>query len=290
MLQDWADVTSNCHLPCISGQDTDCPDEMICFAFTSCRPAPKPTPPPTPDPTQSPLPYPTKSPIEAQPTPSPSIEPSEWQTTASPVATTASPVATTEKLALSPTPLPTDAPINQPTGYPTELFGSVILTNSPTLRPTLDYFIEELDKTEIPESSSPTVRPTLDSTKDSTGTTPPAPSPGASLLAPAPELIANVGSILAAKVVKSGITNEVLLSLDSQTGVESPTQLYQYDGFLSAIGVYTKGHMGSSFFYLGNNSSIVAYGLVNAAIETVKFDACDEISWEKDVFGHYPIR
>ena len=83
------------------------------------------------------------------------------------------------------------------------------------------------------------------------------------------------------------------------SGIESPTQLYQYEGFLGGLGVYTKGHMGQSYFYLGPPDDLSAatnYGLVNvalflsqAAIETVMHDVCDEISWEKDVFGMYPL-
>jgi len=63
--------------------------------------------------------------------------------------------------------------------------------------------------------------------------------------------------------------------------------------------------MGSTYFYLGqedqqqqssNGKNGVTYGLANvalflaqAAVETVQFDICDEVSWEKDVFGKYAI-
>jgi len=94
------------------------------------------------------------------------------------------------------------------------------------------------------------------------------------------------------------MTRRVLLSRDIVSGDESPTELYQYDGFIGAIGVYSKGDMGSKHFYLGAGDLNVAinYGLVNialflsqATIQSVANDVCDEISWEKDVFGRYPI-
>jgi len=66
--------------------------------------------------------------------------------------------------------------------------------------------------------------------------------------------------------------------------------------------------MGSTYFYLGGedstrkqqqqqpNNNGVTYGLANvalfltqAAVETVQFDICDDVSWEKDVFGKYAI-
>lgn len=96
-----------------------------------------------------------------------------------------------------------------------------------------------------------------------------------------------------------GITNDVLLSVDVANKEEPhPTRLYQYGGFLNALGVLSKGNMGSTYFYLGDDNVVggTNYGLVNvalflaqAAVETVQFDICDEISWEKDVFGKYAI-
>lgn len=55
--------------------------------------------------------------------------------------------------------------------------------------------------------------------------------------------------------------------------------------------------MGSNHFYLGDDAvGGENFGLVNialflahASVESVKFDVCDEISWEKDVFGMYPL-
>ena len=152
-------------------------------------------------------------------------------------------------------------------------------TDHPTLRPTLIEIIEETTSPTPP----PFARP------DGIDKTPnvPAPSPG---------LVAKIGSILNAS--KRGMTNEVLLYTEPQSGLEFPTKMYQYDGFLNALSIYSKSLMGSSYFYFGDHDSIssINYGLVNvalflanAAVETVRFDICDDISWEKDVFGYYPI-
>jgi len=117
--------------------------------------------------------------------------------------------------------------------------------------------------------------------------------------APPASLIARIGSILVS--AKADINEKVLLSKDSSTGKEIPTQRYLFGGFINALGVVSKGHLGSSYFYLGQSDDPSAapnvnYGLVNvallisqAAVESVKFDVCDEVSWEKDIFGRYPL-
>jgi len=117
--------------------------------------------------------------------------------------------------------------------------------------------------------------------------------------APPPSLIAKVGGILIS--TKADINQKVLLSQDSVTGKKVPSQRYQFDGFINALGVISKGHLGSTYFYLGQSidpaaSSSVNYGLVNVALllsqavlESVKYDVCDEVSWERDVFGRYPL-
>ena len=109
--------------------------------------------------------------------------------------------------------------------------------------------------------------------------------------------MARIGSILAA--AESGMSNDVLLSIDASTMEASrPTTLYQYGGFVNALGVLSKGDMGSTYFYLGPDDDRRGpnYGLANvavflaqAAVETIQFDICDEISWEKNVFGKYAI-
>jgi len=134
--------------------------------------------------------------------------------------------------------------------------------------------------------------------------------------APSHELMAQIGSILtsvAYDMTNDILLSKVLLSIDSTNIVEAstrPTQLYQYKGFINALGVLSKGDMGSNYFYLGQEEDQrrrppsvddadddgVTYGLANAAlflaqaaVETVQFDICDEVSWEKDVFGKYAI-
>lgn len=151
--------------------------------------------------------------------------------------------------------------------------------------------------------SSPTHRPTTrNPTEEPSAINNPPPrlplstaTSSRSVPAPSQELMAKIGTILAA--ASDGLTNDVLLTIDLATKEESPTQFYQYGGFVNALGVLSKGDMGSTYFYLGDTTSNgVDHGLVNialflaqAAVETIKFDICDEISWEKDVFGRYPI-
>jgi len=116
----------------------------------------------------------------------------------------------------------------------------------------------------------------------------------ASVPAPSKEMIASVGSVLAA--AESGITNDILVQIDIATKEQIPTKLYHYDGFMNALGVISKGDIGSTYFYLGPNGGGPAYGLINvaiflaqAAVESVHFGVCDEVSWEKDIFEMYPL-
>ena len=255
---------------------------MKCIAFTSCRPA---TPPPASTPTST---SPSFPPSHPPPTPIPRI-------TFSPV--TETPVQLVQ-LTLPPTESLTES-------YNTE---EVYTTKSePTGKPTEDYN-EETIYTEQPKAEPVTSQPT---SKPIPNPTPPQlpPSPTlptsppqvalpsskvASIPAPSQELIAAIGSILVS--ASSGISNDVLVKIDLMTMQASPSKMYQYSGFINALGVISKGDMGSSFFYLGDNPNEPNYGLANvalflsqAAIESVQWDVCDDISWEKDVFGRYPL-
>ena len=256
---DWNDAISCSHEPCISGQDTECPPGMSCIAFTPCRPAPKPTPPPTNMPT---TPQPTE--LLLSPPPTPMITDAEEQTTNSPVIETSnSEVTESTVIPLTPTNKPTEGDFGIPWTEEDDVVGAA-------------------DEYEAEITPQPTGKPNN-------------PPQSASIDKPSHELIAAVGSIVAA--AEAGISDEVLLSIDLTTNEESPTQLYQYSGFINALGLVSKGDLGSSFFYLGSNANTESiYGLVNvglflsqAAVETVQFDVCDEISWEKDVFNRYPI-
>jgi len=276
----WADANNNCHEPCIGGQDTECSDGMSCIAYTACRPA---TPPPT------------RKPTTRKPTPSPSSHP---------------------------TPIPTDfvkpttnSPVTEaPTNKPIQMFFTMRPTTlPPTKKPTEDYEAEVVYTEPKPApmtlepSGKPSPKPLTLQPSGKPSPKPPTKNPTnppqialppstTSIEVPSQELIATVGSILVA--AEYGISNDVLVSIDVMTKEESPTQLYQYSGLINALGVISKGDMGSSYFYLGPNDNIdgVSYGLANvalfiaqAAVETVQFGVCDEISWEKDVFGNYPI-
>ncbi|KAL7439549.1 hypothetical protein ACHAXM_006766 [Skeletonema potamos] len=278
--KDWADVTKNCLEPCTSGEDTECSDStMKCFAFTSCRPGPKPTIAPTKEPTQ-----PT--------TPQPSLQFTEQLSTLkSEAPMNAQIVADISEAPIS------SAPSSRPTSY--------FVTNEPTTITSLAISENTSDevKTLPPTnhlSQYLTSEPTMESSEFQTNS-PTAKKVSLVMLdqAPSPSLIARIGSILVS--AKSAINEKVLLSRDSLTGKAIPTQRYLFGGFVNALGVVSKGQLGSSYFYLGQGddpaaASNVNYGLINvallisqAAVETVMYDVCDEVSWEKDIYGRYPL-
>lgn len=256
--RDWADVTKKCFEPCTSGQDTECSDStMKCIAFTSCRPSPKPTKPPTKEPTP-----PT--------TPQPSVRPTEQHANEVPIssAPTSQPIS--------------DVTTNEPTKISlviNENISDEVNTSPPTNQPSPD----------------PTFKPTVKSSEFQTNS----PTAKKVIIVPSPSLIATIGSILVS--AKDDINEKVLLFQDSSTGKEIPSQRYLFDGFINALGIVSKGHLGSSYFYLGQSddpavATNVNYGLVNvalfisqAAVESVKYDVCDEVSWETDIFGRYPL-
>mmetsp|Transcript_12609 Transcript_12609/g.25139 ORF Transcript_12609/g.25139 Transcript_12609/m.25139 type:complete len:1258 (+) Transcript_12609:175-3948(+) len=283
--KDWADVNKNCFEPCTSGQDTECSDStMKCIAFTNCRPTQKPTRQPTKKPSPPTTPQPSLRPTEKLatftsksptyvPTYAPTVLESEVPVSSAPSRKPILDVMTNEPTASSlaideivtdevNTSLPTNRPTPVPTSKP---------TSRPSFKPTLQ--VSEL------QTSSPTAKESSLVTLDQ---------------APPPSTISTIGRILVA--AKIDINEKVLLTQDSTSGKESPTQRYQFDGFINALGVISKGHLGSGYFYLGQSDENVNYGLVNVAllisqavVESIKYDVCDEVSWEKDVFGRYPL-
>ncbi|KAL7553435.1 hypothetical protein ACHAWF_016718 [Thalassiosira exigua] len=292
--KDWSDVTKNCHQPCISGQDTECPGDMSCIAFTSCRPKPKPTAPPTREPTtetptQPPSPPPTPMPAVAAQTNSPITE----SPTGRPIETfTMRP--TSPLVSPPPTPLPTPVPTPLPTPNPTEYY-----------QVDVGDAIEVVHTTEsnpapvtLEPSGKPSAKSSLLTKKPTSPPQTALPPSTAGIAAPSNKLIATVGSILVK--AENDLSTTVLLSIDTTTNEATPTKLYQYRGFINALGVISKGDMGSSFFYLGNEDEdggmALQYALANLAIflaeatvETVQYDVCDDVNWERDVFNRYPI-
>lgn len=249
---------------------------MSCIAFTPCRPK-------TPPPTNMPVtPEPSLPPVSSPPTITPRITPS--------------PV--TE----APSPKPVELTLPPITSPPTDNTEDVYTTASnPTDKPFEAVYIRtEQPKppppvTLLQQTNKPTSKPTPIPTKMPTN--PPLsalPPSSAAMPVPSHETLAAIGSILAAS--SSGISNDVLYKINSMTKEQSPSQMYDYNGFINALGVVSKGSMGSSYFYLGYNPDQPDYGLANialflaqAAVESVQYDVCDDISWEKTVFGTYPI-
>eukprot|EP00986_Skeletonema_menzelii_P000462 scaffold132_cov119-Skeletonema_menzelii.AAC.5 len=278
----WADVNKNCFEPCTSGQDTECSDPtMKCIAFTNCRPTSKPT----------------KQPTE-EPSPPTTLQPS---------------LRPTEKLIPSTTKSPTFDPTYDPTLPGNEVLISFAPSRKPafvftTNEPTAGFPAFNENSPNDINTSSPTNRlitlPTSKPTLKLSGMQTNNPTPEKISLvtldqAPPLSLLAKIGGILVS--AKADIDEKILLSLDSITGEQSPSKRYRFDGFINALGIISKGDMGSSYFYLGQSNDPVAspnvnYGLVNialllsqAVLESVKYDVCDEVNWEKDVFGRYPL-
>jgi hypothetical protein len=283
----WADVNENCFEPCTSGQDTECSDTtMKCIAFTKCRPTTKPTKQPTEEPSPPTTPQPSLRPTDNL-TYDPTLPRNEVFISSAPSREAASVISTNEPtVGTSPNQLTGGTSTNEPTvGTVTsvnENTSNEINTSSPTNRPTPVLTSKPTLKLSGVQTSSPTEKFTL-VTLDT---------------APPPAFLAKIGGILVS--AKADIDKKILLSPDS-TGDMSPSQRYRFDGFVNALGIVSKGDMGPSYFYLGQSddpaaSSNVNYGLVNVALllsqavlESVKYDVCDEVSWEKDVFGRQPL-
>jgi len=395
----WNDVVTNCRLACTSGEDDECPSGETCFAFTTCRPAPKPTVPlnsrPIKVPTAAPVPVdnteeeatidesstseveeeanvstlsPSQNTIESEVVSSISSTPandSDFEAEAVNIDSNEETIVsespsqnTIESEVVSPTSTPANdsdvqaevvnidsneeaiesenlnqsnnTPINNIINNETESIGGSPQTASPvidinTTSPVPAPIMDKLWKmTESPttqttpliwtdtetnapsvwvnvKTRSPTDSPSILDTVEDTSSPTPVPSlrridesKTHSIPVPSPALVSKIGSIL--KASKLRVTTDILLSVDRNTDVETPTTMYQYDGFLNALSVFSMSLLGSSYFYFGDDSGSINYGLVNAAlflahatIETVRFDICDDVSWEKDVFGYFPL-
>jgi len=94
---------------------------------------------------------------------------------------------------------------------------------------------------------------------------------------------------------RSAIDNKLFL-YQNPTMQWEPSSVYRYDGFLAGLRVmYTDG-VANKQYYMGDSSTNgPLYGLVNIAAflaqsmkETIKYDACDENSWDL-VNGRYPL-
>jgi hypothetical protein len=207
----------------------------------------------------------------------------------------------------SPTTLEMDELINISTNTPTKQQAvypgfldtlSQLSTMQPsTLLSSDNYPTDEITST----TDAPTIINTEITTNINYAVQQPLPSSTtASFPAPSPSTIARVGKALAA--AKFDISTNILIEIDIMTKEQSPTRLYQFDGFINALGVISKGDVGPSYFYLGPNEDETdeedgsTYGLINAAlflsqsaVESIQFGVCDEVSWERDVFDRYPL-
>lgn len=77
-----------------------------------------------------------------------------------------------------------------------------------------------------------------------------------------------------------------------------PSSIYNYEGFIKALGVMTQHPIGEGIFFLGSMGGVrqaTLYGLVNVAAflsqamaESIKYDSCDEANWDF-VNSAYPL-
>lgn len=133
----------------------------------------------------------------------------------------------------------------------------------------------------------------------------PAPQPPTPPPPTSPPATGGGGTAAAEKVEKvlessqSKIDNELFLYETPQRQWK-PSSVYRFDGFLEGLRVMYQDGVSNSFFYIGqggDSSSGDGYvaGLVNIAAflaqsmqETIRYDACDENSWDL-VNGAYPL-
>jgi len=324
--KDWEDVNANCHSPCVSSLDTDCPDDLTCWANTDCRPAPPPTPTSSPSPTSTPTltvsPAASSSSSTSSSTPviftrTPASE--SFVSFAEDESTTTYNSASSLSMSISmsmsmnessPTTLEMDSSSNIPTKQKVVYPGFMdTLSQLSTMHPSTSLSRDSYPTDEIYETSTtaPTIYIDIITTDINYAVQQALPSSTTSSFpAPSPSTIATVGKVLAA--AKLDISTNILIEIDIVTKEQSPTTLYQFDGFINALGVLSKGDVGPSYFYLGPNESETdeedgssstsgsTYGLVNAAlflsqaaVEAVQFGVCDEVSWERDVYARYPL-
>lgn len=186
------------------------------------------------------------------------------------------------------TPRPTPRPTPGPTSKPVETANVVVLsTPKPTDMP--------VNPRPVPVTPKPTAKPVAPTPKPSfKPVAPPPPASSSSTtgfieVVKAPRTTKQVYDILKQK--KSRIDSELFLSAGD---IEST--VYRYRGFRDGLEVMHEEGVGDSFFYLGDDSDIgYKVGLVNIAAfiaqsmkETIKYDACDENSWDL-VDSKYPL-
>ena len=105
--------------------------------------------------------------------------------------------------------------------------------------------------------------------------------------------IEGVNAVLEAS--KDAIDNSLFL-YETPTGGWEPSSVYRYEGLVGGLKVMYEDGVAGKYFYMGDegNNGYV-YGVVNVAAflaqsmkETIRYDACDENSWDL-VNGKYPL-
>lgn len=162
---------------------------------------------------------------------------------------------------------PTRSPTQTPTAPPTT---SSTKNTSPTELPTTN-------PTKAPTQPNPTKSPTRSPTRPPTDD----------------ETAAKLEAVL--EEHKDGFDNNIFL-YETPQSTWMPSTVYRYEGFISGLRVMYQDGVANKLFYIGDSShNGHVYGLVNIAAfvaqsmkETIKYDACDENSW--DLYNsRYPL-
>ena len=144
-----------------------------------------------------------------------------------------------------------------------------------------------------PKPSNKPDKPSSNNNNNDTPTNKPPTSPGGSA-----SYSSNSSSKEALRILdtkRNEINNELFL-YESPTGEWMPSTIYNYDGLAEGLKLMNSNGVAGMYYYLGDDSSDgYRYGLANVAAflaqsmkETIKYDACDENSWDL-IEGKYPL-
>jgi predicted chitinase len=190
-------------------------------------------------------------------------------------------------LPVSPTPRPTYAPPTLTVYQPTEPSFNKPAEPS-VVEPSESSIIEPAEPSIIASPTPKPFRPVAPSP------TPPASSSSGFVeISKDPTTTQQVFDILDQK--SSRIDSELFL-YDTGTEGYIESTIYRYQGFRDGLEVMHEDGAGGSYFYLGGGSEIgykiamtnIAAFFAQSMKETIKYDACDENSWDL-IGGKYPL-
>jgi len=302
----WIDAANNCLVatPCQNGNSTVCGYGGRCWADIKCSETPvtsTPTEPPTTttNETSSPTVSPTMKTTTSPSTPDDNCPPSYDPNAMYEAADEVSVQGTIYKCK----PFPSSGWCDQQ-GYEPgsslywkdawDVIGTCngSTTRSPTMSPTKSPTMSPTASSTTDTTRSPTNSPT------STTPNPTLPSNPTSMPTNTPPTDSNDTAARLEAVLdtnKAAFDNDLFL-YESPQSQWLPSTVYRYDGFLAGLRVMYEDGVANKKFYIGDSTPTgYEYGLVNIAAflaqsmkETIRYDACDENSW--DLYNNrYPL-